>query len=327
FQLISADGAVIALLDRFLESRNRLTLFHYCFVPLTVISSVPIIVACCIARLSYLHGEPSGAPRAREKASAVEEGGRELLLKLPQVRLSQVWDHGHTLLDQARDRKPESSTTNSGSAYRVSDTGPNVHAHRSRRNSGLSVRSTDSKEGPHPTTYPASSTALFHLVLWATTLHLALFSVVFFMVYVFLNEDDTAQANCNTAHNLHMYRVAGGLITLFFMSVAWMFLGCVWMAKWSDDGSGYKRDGLDVVLSAARLRTKENKYKAGFMRWLRHARHVKAFWRWFIPLSLWVLWFIAYATVYVLAGNTFLMQGENMWPFGKLQAAVHPPFL
>lgn len=34
-------------------------------------------------------------------------------------------------------------------------------------------------------------------------------------------------------------------------------------------------------------------------------------------LSLWVLWFIAYATIYVAAGNTFLMQGENMWPFGK----------
>lgn len=37
-------------------------------------------------------------------------------------------------------------------------------------------------------------------------------------------------------------------------------------------------------------------------------------------LSLWVLWFGAYATIYVTAGNRFLMQGNNMWPFGK----THP---
>lgn len=59
FQLLSVDGAVVGLLHRFLDPKNRLTLFHYCFVPLTVISSVPIIVACCIARLPYLVSPPS----------------------------------------------------------------------------------------------------------------------------------------------------------------------------------------------------------------------------------------------------------------------------
>ena len=39
-------------------------------------------------------------------------------------------------------------------------------------------------------------------------------------------------------------------------------------------------------------------------------------------LSLWVLWFAAYATIYFTAGNRFLMQGNNMWPFGKTHSAA-----
>lgn len=116
FQLLSADGPIVGLVDRFFEPKNRLTLvsaypplrrlhicnekrwssapgaserlcsgreweyhpptvlltrvlqlqFHYCFVPLTVVSSVPIIVACCIARLPYLvPSSPFRAPSLR----------------------------------------------------------------------------------------------------------------------------------------------------------------------------------------------------------------------------------------------------------------------
>lgn len=47
----------------------------------------------------------------------------------------------------------------------------------------------------------------------------------------FLNEETTAQANCNKVHDVHMYRVVGGIISAVFMAVAWSFLGCAWIAR------------------------------------------------------------------------------------------------
>lgn len=60
----------------------------------------------------------------------------------------------------------------------------------------------------------------------------------------FLNEETTAQANCNKVHDLHMYRLVGGIISAVFMVVAWFFLSCAWIAKRSD--SEVKLDALDV---------------------------------------------------------------------------------
>lgn len=120
-------------------------------------------------------------------------------------------------------------------------------------------------ESLHPERYPGD--ALVRVVLWATTLHLAFFSLVFVTVYGvsdrpsfrtftplvdlltrllagFLNEETTAQANCNRVHNLHMYRVIGAIISAVFIVVAWFFLGCAWIAKGSD--SEVKLDALDV---------------------------------------------------------------------------------
>jgi hypothetical protein len=119
----------------------------------------------------------------------------------------------------------------------------------------------------HPEEYPGD--ALVRFVLWATTLHLAFFSLVFIMVYGvsgrpfrglqtcsdpwltfspvfagFMNEETTAQANCNKVHDLHVYRVVGGIISAVFIVVAWFFLGCAWIAKKSD--SKIKLDALDV---------------------------------------------------------------------------------
>lgn len=76
FLLLSADGAMIGLIDRLAEKNNRLTLckvrysfrsnaiamltcftslsVHYDFIPLTICASVPVIITCCTARLSYL---------------------------------------------------------------------------------------------------------------------------------------------------------------------------------------------------------------------------------------------------------------------------------
>lgn len=53
-QLLAADGAVISLIDRYFEPKNRLSLFHFCWVPMTVLSCIPIVVGMSITRLRYV---------------------------------------------------------------------------------------------------------------------------------------------------------------------------------------------------------------------------------------------------------------------------------
>lgn len=62
----------------------------------------------------------------------------------------------------------------------------------------------------------------------------------------FLDEANTAQANCNKVHNLHMYRLVGGGISAGYLLVAWFFLGCAWSAKRKDVGKAIKHDALDM---------------------------------------------------------------------------------
>ncbi|GAA5978335.1 hypothetical protein JCM10908_004319 [Rhodotorula pacifica] len=324
FQLLSADGAIVGLIDRFFETKNRLTLFHYCFVPLTIVSSVPIIVACCTARLPYLHGVNSGEVRVREHARRHpmyhSEATQTSEDTSPILRTQSAPSLGHRKQYNMR-----SLPSAEGERTLHSASGQEERPPRSQ--------SVASLESLHPEEFPNDS--LVRLVLWATTFHLALFSVVFIAVYGFLDEDATAQANCNKVHNLHRWRITSGVTSSLFLVVAWFFLACAWIARRSD--CEVKLDGLDVwvakpqrarhlplitSLSHSILSWIERghlKARRGEVRLVRRKR-IKRVCRWLIPLSLWVIWFIAYATIYVTAGNSFLMQGTNMWPFEQISA-------
>ncbi|GAA5848195.1 hypothetical protein JCM8547_004440 [Rhodosporidiobolus lusitaniae] len=63
FQLLGTDAIVLSLLDRLLEPENKLTLFHYCWIPMSAMSVVPIVAACSMARLKYLHAFGTAAER------------------------------------------------------------------------------------------------------------------------------------------------------------------------------------------------------------------------------------------------------------------------
>lgn len=52
--MLGTDFAVFSLIDRALQPVNRISLWHYSFVPLTACSVVPIIVGCCLSRLKYM---------------------------------------------------------------------------------------------------------------------------------------------------------------------------------------------------------------------------------------------------------------------------------
>ncbi|GAA5881527.1 hypothetical protein JCM3774_002012, partial [Rhodotorula dairenensis] len=55
WQIFSTDGACVALLFRLLLTHNRLTQFHAAFVPLAVMSCLPVTVAACTVEIEYMH--------------------------------------------------------------------------------------------------------------------------------------------------------------------------------------------------------------------------------------------------------------------------------
>lgn len=77
-QLLAADGAVISLIDRYFEPKNRLSLFHFCWVPMTVLSCIPIVVGMSITRLRYV------VSRSR---SSLRQDYTRLTIYLPPARL------------------------------------------------------------------------------------------------------------------------------------------------------------------------------------------------------------------------------------------------
>ncbi|GAA6004763.1 hypothetical protein JCM10207_001006 [Rhodosporidiobolus poonsookiae] len=68
FQMLGTDGAYVALLYRYLASDNRLTAFHAAFVPLAMLSAVPISVATSTVEIELLHGLSPANMRAMNEA-------------------------------------------------------------------------------------------------------------------------------------------------------------------------------------------------------------------------------------------------------------------
>ncbi|GAA5978333.1 hypothetical protein JCM10908_004318 [Rhodotorula pacifica] len=54
-QLLSTDGAFVGLLFRLLLNENRLTEFHAAFVPLAIMSCLPVAVAACTVEIEFMH--------------------------------------------------------------------------------------------------------------------------------------------------------------------------------------------------------------------------------------------------------------------------------
>lgn len=65
FQLLGTDAAVISHIHRLAVTTNRISLWHYAFVPLTVISFVPVLIGCCLNRLRYIVSRLHSLPQRR----------------------------------------------------------------------------------------------------------------------------------------------------------------------------------------------------------------------------------------------------------------------
>lgn len=55
YQLVATDGAAFGLMNRLFQDDFRLSQFHYYFIPLAIMSCMPLALAACLCDVPSLH--------------------------------------------------------------------------------------------------------------------------------------------------------------------------------------------------------------------------------------------------------------------------------
>ncbi|BGP60106.1 hypothetical protein NBRC10512_006643 [Rhodotorula toruloides] len=274
-QLLAADGAVISLIDRYFEPKNRLSLFHFCWVPMTVLSCIPIVVGMSITRLRYVHG----------------------FTQLGEKGLPETTSHGG-------DGRPSSR-----------------HSAHSLRELAHGDQAAQAEVFEDPATR-YGNLFLTKVALWITLAHLVFFSAAFALVYASVS--GFAQEKCIDKHNLQGWRIRMAVFSTVFLVVGYLFwfalLRALDVKRRQKPSKKLPRvvDGLDIVvwLFCAHLHS-----PASYTPWVLASSRRKNLLRWGISLAVWLGWAVGYIWLYIQAGNEFLMQGSNPWPYEQISGA------
>ncbi|BGP22680.1 hypothetical protein JCM10295v2_001571 [Rhodotorula toruloides] len=274
-QLLAVDGAVISLIDRYFEPENRLSLFHFCWVPMTVLSCIPIVVGMSITRLRYVHGLTQLGEKSLPQTPSHSSDGRPSSRHSARSLRGQTGGH-----DTARAEVFEDPATRYGNRF------------------------------------------LTKVALYTSLFHLLFFTVAFTLVYASVS--GFAQENCNDKYNLQGWRIRMAVFSTVFLVVGYLFwftlLRALNAKRRQKPSKKLPRvvDGLDIVvwLFCAHLHS-----PASYTPWVLASSRRKNLLRWGIALTVWLGWAAGYIWLYIQAGNEFLMQSSNPWPYEQIAAA------
>ncbi|GAA5877730.1 hypothetical protein JCM1840_003340 [Sporobolomyces johnsonii] len=297
-QLVSVDGALLSILDRFFEPENRISMWHFSFVGLSIVSVVPVAVACSLLRPpSIVRTAPDLQPSGRREVGQTwlaPPPAQHSLLAPPPSR--------HSLLAPP----PAQHSLLAPPPAQHSLLVPPPAQHSGLAASIVSNVNSDTwKERPHK--------LLPRIVFWVFTVHLAAFAIVFIIVYGFVN--NTLQPYCVDPHHLYAWRIIMGTTAASFVLLGAFF----WVMLYRNifrPGKGLSYSGVMALASLAS--------STRVHRW---ARKNETKIRWTIGLTVWGLWATTYITIYITALQNFLMQGSNPWPkvnllFEQVSAAM-----
>ncbi|GAA6004767.1 hypothetical protein JCM10207_001007 [Rhodosporidiobolus poonsookiae] len=349
-QIIGTDAMVFSLVDRIFEPKNRLTLFHYIWVPLAAMSVMPMIVVTALSPVHYVHNvtsveyerldpkdrfplNPSVKRRRTAQGEESSEGHRRPPLPPPNksdpgpAREMEENAVGKGLFGRRKSKKGEEHEMRpygSRKSSRFDPKAPSYGHKHVRYDSGEVVAQYTKVNGWLP--QALKWILLIHLIVWT-----AVFSIVFFGIGAWTN----AQDNCVDEYGLKTWRIAIGICVYFFLVISALFTMVLWImlgkvkkaadraAKGKgkadgtaeDDEKAY--DGLYLVLSHVPKALGGDKL---LDRVLRNRKAYSRF-QWGISMFFYIVWCIPYITMYFLALQKFLMLGSNAWPYEQINAA------
>ncbi|GAA5894700.1 hypothetical protein JCM6882_006661 [Rhodosporidiobolus microsporus] len=310
FQFLSTDGMALSHVVQFYNStsNNRpLTLFHYCFVPLSVLSAVPMLIACSLAELNWLHAIPSAA---------------EVELQVARQReLDAAHGHpptGHTsALERRGSRSSQPVSMNSLSS-------PSWIKRPKGKERAKSAPTPHIKHSAPPTPkrprtrynvvhkYYSVNALLPQLAKWVSLGHLIAYAGIFAMV--FFGVKNTAQDNCIEEYHLEQWRIGMGVFSLVILIIGAAFWCVIYKALGKKNLSkDSPQNGLHIILHAV-LRGWSAKHV--------ESSRISTTWRYSICAVAYLIWAVPYVGIYFVALNKFILFGTNPMPYEQISAAV-----
>ncbi|GAA5896354.1 hypothetical protein JCM8208_001855 [Rhodotorula glutinis] len=283
FQMLGTDFAVISLVDRAFQGKNRMSLWHYCMVPLSACSLVPIIVACALSPLKYFHNLSTAA------AVKLSYGQMPLIAKapIPPELLESRHSHASHSLSKALKKRDQHSR-------------PQIH------------RRTPSVESADPSTYGKVNQYLAITVLWATLVHILIYAGTF---------AGSSCIDKYGLNQWRIAMGAFAAVMLVIALGFWFCLFKAMDAKFRK--SKRLVDGLEMFIATVsalfHVPALRNYYMPRGDYWLQKRR--KETGRWIISFVTYLAWAIPYSVIYVKAGNDFILPGLNPWPYEQIAGA------
>ncbi|BGP37802.1 hypothetical protein JCM10449v2_001724 [Rhodotorula kratochvilovae] len=337
FQLWGMDFAVFSLIDRALQGKNRVSLFHYCWVPFTACSMVPLTVACCLSRLKYMHGLSSPAEVAISRGLIPPETPPRTPDHSPagSSALGTVSEPGraHTVTAHAMGKR-NLNRTSSDVIHRHRDgtaAGGDSGALKKDKKSKKSKkereasppRSIRSHVSVDPSQYGKTQKILARTIVWAVPIHILFYAATFIGVYGFVG--NTFQSACIEEYDLNQWRIGMGVFSAVMLLICTVFWFCLYKAMDANFRQEKKLiDGLEVFIAGFCAVFHLARLKAWVLcreDWRTMKKRKNAL-RWGISIFVYLLWAIPYAFLYIKAGNDFLLPGLNPWPYEQIAGAV-----
>ncbi|GAA5932971.1 uncharacterized protein JCM15063_002257 [Sporobolomyces koalae] len=299
FQFLAVDAQLISLINLIFKKTNRVDLFAYCFVPLSICSSIPVAVAIALSRMEDLH--------VMSPAAIVE-------LRIKSATGAGLPTDGDEITSFLRHRQEEAAASD-----RNQLTKPRKRLQKPQTiDAGTELTRRNLRVVPHP--------RLPEKLVWFYFGHLIVFTIVFGGVY--FGTTNTSQENCNEQFSINSFwrPVMGSFAALNLLIGYW---SC-WIMH--ENVKHYHNPNHEFHRFASLSGT----YR--ILRWTGNdesaanrdtLRKRERFTRMGICFFAWTIWAGPYLWIWFRGINEFLMLGPNPWLFEQVGAAtsIFVPFL
>ncbi|GAA5990943.1 hypothetical protein JCM5350_008287 [Sporobolomyces pararoseus] len=328
YQIVATDGAAFGMLNRLIQPEFNLSQFHYAFVPLAIMSCVPLALAATLNDYPSYHSHTPNAYAPIAKAVLEEQKRRERAAAVPLIERRSSTSHALGRFSRNRVSRPTSTHTQHGNNNLVNI----AKAVNGRPQEALDALD----EAKIPRKYLITTAWIFftvHLIFW-----------FFLFIYVYFMNDKFNQPQC--AEKYPLKRISYILSGMVFGW--WTFALLVWIGftKVLFYPSKQKRDLLETIGRVLHITTITK--EAGFRHRLRpgfdsrsgkklnlfpsslHDKHslfkskarARSIMRWSISIGVFCIWCLEYMSIYFVAVRDFVMIGMNGFDFGQIVAVV-----
>ncbi|TNY23671.1 hypothetical protein DMC30DRAFT_296476 [Rhodotorula diobovata] len=299
-QLLATDGALAGLAVRTTKEHFRLSAIHAYFVPLAIMSVVPVAIAACTVELEYIHGLSFDALVAVNAA-------RDAVHLKPQS----VDEHGHSRGGTPSVHVQAATETVDEIYARGISNFKAFEASKYDKNRRPTTAEREHREkvikGKAMLPMVACILFLLHVLAWVGT-----------FTYVFAGFDNASQDNCLDELPIRQYKIILSATTAAFFFIAVIF--------WSAFVGGltithrkagtYRKDTLEYFASLTHWRGFIDAVSpvVGGWGWSRESV------RWSLCFGIYLVWLGIYVSIYITMLQKFLLLGDNPLDWGQVNA-------